>query len=102
MTPSVKLKVLVSLEPFVAYFAYESVRRHEGLRRESNDLGIWIWCSWKVSLLLGRGIRFRVRVCVLLLSEGSNGSGKGKGITGHHLHIRKGEKLVYWKGVVKQ
>ena len=46
MTPSVKLKVLVSLEPFVAYFAYESVRGHEGLRRESNDLGIWI-CNMK-------------------------------------------------------
>lgn len=75
MTPSVELKVLVSLEPFVAYFAYETVRGHEGLRGESDDLGIWIWCAWKVSLLLGRGVRFRVRVCVLLLIEGSDGSG---------------------------
>ena len=33
------------------------------------------WCSRKVSLLLGRRIRFRVRVCVLLiLSEASDGS----------------------------
>jgi len=46
VTPSVKLKVLVSLEPFIAYLAYESVRGHEGLRRESNDLGIWI-CNMK-------------------------------------------------------
>lgn len=38
-------------------------------------LTVKTWCSWKISLLLGRGVRFRVRVCVLPLSEASYGSG---------------------------
>jgi len=42
VSSSMKLKVLISLEPFVAYFTDESVCCHECLRWESNDLGIWI------------------------------------------------------------
>lgn len=39
---SVKLKILISLKTFVAYFTDESVCRHERLRRKRNDLSIWI------------------------------------------------------------
>ena len=42
VAPSVKLKVLIPLEPFVAYLADETVGGHESLWRKSNDLGIWI------------------------------------------------------------
>ena len=42
VTPPVKLKVLIPLEPFVAYLTYESVGGHEGLGRKSNNLSIWI------------------------------------------------------------
>lgn len=59
--PPVELQVLVSLEPLVADFADKSVCRHEGFRRESDDLGIRIWCAWEAALLLG-GIGLRVRV----------------------------------------
>lgn len=41
--PSMELKILIPLKPLVAYFTYKSVRRHQGLRWQSNHLCIWIW-----------------------------------------------------------
>lgn len=42
VTPPMELQILIPLKPFVANFAHESVRGHQGLRRQSNHLRIWI------------------------------------------------------------
>lgn len=45
VTPPMKLKVLVPLKPLVANFTHETVRGHQGLRRQSNHLCIRIWIT---------------------------------------------------------